>query len=116
MEINIRESDGTALIELTGQIDGNTAPDIQVGVMETAQTNAQLLLDMSGISYMSSAGLRVLLQLHRTISANGGRLILVGLPEEVQETMSATGFLDFFETYPSVDAALAALSQKDANQ
>jgi anti-sigma B factor antagonist len=111
MEINIQESDGMALVALVGQIDGNTAADIQTSVLETAQGHPQLLLDMSGVSYMSSAGLRLLLQLHRTISENGGRLLLVGLSEELQETMSATGFLDFFEIYPSVDDALAALSQ-----
>ena len=59
---------------------------------------------------MSSAGLRMLLQLHRQTSSTGGRIILAGLSEELVDTMSATGFLASFSTYETVEAALAALN------
>src|SRR5437016_14624955 len=102
MEINVSESQDITIVELIGQIDANTAPGIQTGVMELAQSHPRLLLNMSGVSYMSSAGLRLLLQLHRGISGNKGRIALFGLSEDLQDTMSATGFLTFFESYPSV--------------
>jgi anti-sigma B factor antagonist len=60
---------------------------------------------------MSSAGLRVMLVLYRTISGNNGKVILSGLNESIQDAMSATGFLKFFTTVDSRDAALEMLRQ-----
>src|ERR1041385_2382292 len=108
--MQISDFHGIDIIELSGQIDASNAPAIQTRVMDVAQSSPRLLLNMSAVSFMSSAGLRLLLQLHRAISGNGGQLALVGLSEELQDTMSATGFLSFFQTFPSVDAALAAFA------
>ena len=54
---------------------------------------------MSGVEYMSSAGLRMLLSMYRQISRQNGGIVLVGLAEEIKDTMSVTGFLNFL---PSV--------------
>ena len=65
---------------------------------------------MTGVAYMSSAGLRMLLSLYRNISGNQGRIVLVGLSVELQDTMSMTGFLGYFTLADSVEAGLQALS------
>jgi anti-sigma B factor antagonist len=64
---------------------------------------------MSGVEYMSSAGLRMMLSMHRQASTNKGQLVLVGLSEDIKDTMSATGFLGFFTVQDTVEAGLAAL-------
>ena len=51
------------------------------------------------MAYMSSAGLRMLLVIYRTIVGQGGKVVLVGLSEELQDTMALTGFLDFFDHF-----------------
>ena len=53
---------------------------------------------------MSSAGLRMMLLIYRQVIGGGGRVVLVGLSEDIKDTMSVTGFLDFFTMHDHVDA------------
>ena len=103
--------DGIAVVTPNGDVDGSTAPVHQEHVTGAAKPNGRMLLDLSGVGFMSSAGLRVLLILYRQISANGGKVIISGLNEPIEEAMSATGFLKFFTTVADRDAGLQALRQ-----
>ncbi|GAB4369517.1 MAG: anti-sigma factor antagonist [Elainellaceae cyanobacterium] len=97
------------LIELIGDVDGNTAPLVQADVLAAAEPGVKIMLDMTAVGYMSSAGLRVLLSIYRQVSTQEGKVILVGLVEEIKDTMSVTGFLDFFTTADTLDQAFAVL-------
>jgi anti-sigma B factor antagonist len=110
MEINVKSMDQqVTVVEISGEIDGKTAPAAQEKVVPLTQSGGKLLLDMSKVSYMSSAGLRVLLLLYRQMASNNGQIALVGLSEDIKDTMSVTGFLKFFVTSDTLDSALAAL-------
>ncbi|MBX6384422.1 MAG: STAS domain-containing protein [Microbispora sp.] len=85
--------DGTTVIALTGEIDGRSGPGVRRRLMELLPDDGRVLLDMSGVTYLSSAGLRVLLLLHR---AAGARIALAGVPPEIETVMAATGLLDLF--------------------
>ena len=71
---------------------------------------------MSGISYMSSAGLRTLLMLYRQIDRLSGCIALSNLQEMIQDMMSVTGFLDFFTAYASEAEAVTALQACDDHE
>jgi anti-sigma B factor antagonist len=98
------------VVALTGDLDGNTAPNVQAQIMPLATPNAKMILDMSGVSYMSSAGLRMLLVMYRTIISKNGKVVLVGLSEDIRDTMSMTGFLDFFTYLETLDEGLKSLA------
>ncbi|MDZ8225094.1 STAS domain-containing protein [Nostoc sp. ChiVER01] len=100
------------VVEIVGDIDTNTAPLAQERILPLAQPEARMILEMTNVPYMSSAGLRMLLSLYRQLSAKGGQIILVGLSEEIQDTMSMTGFLDFFQTRNTLDEALETFNIK----
>jgi anti-sigma B factor antagonist len=108
MEISAETRDTATLVTLSGDLDGKTAPQAQAQIVPLCQPGRNLLLDMTEVAYMSSAGLRLLL-LHRQLSSVQGQMVLVGLSEELQDTMSATGFLAYFTTAPTREAGLAAL-------
>jgi len=110
MKINNLTIEEVTLIDLAGNVDANTALTIQEKVLPLAQTGRKILMDMTKVPYMSSAGLRVLLLLYRQVSAKDGRIVLVGLSEEIQDTMSVTGFLDFFTTRETIQSGLEALN------
>jgi anti-sigma B factor antagonist len=110
MEINVKSVGQVTVIEVSGEMDSNTAPQAQERVLPLVGPGAKILLDMSGVEYMSSAGLRVLLSLYRQIARQNGGIVLVGLAEEIKDTMSITGFLNFFTTYDTVDEGLKALA------
>jgi anti-sigma B factor antagonist len=104
--------DQVTIVELIGDIDGSTAPKVQEHVQPLAASGGRILMDLTQVPYMSSAGLRMLLSVYRQISGKNGQVILVGLSEEIRDTMSITGFLDFFTTRDTLDSGLEALKVK----
>lgn len=109
MEITTKDIETIKIIELVGEIDTKTAPLITEKVLSFVQPDSKLLIDMSQVEYMSSAGLRMLLSLYRTATAKDAKLALTGLSEDLQDTMSITGFLDFFTTYDTVESGIQTL-------
>ncbi len=88
-----------ALVTFAGSIDSRTAPEAQAAVEPLLAEFTVLVLDLTGVAYMSSAGLRVLLLIHRHLAARSGKAVLVGLSPQLADTMQVTGFLPFFETH-----------------
>lgn len=109
MEINITTADGIKIIAVSGDIDASTAPTAQQEILPIAKEGIPILLDLTEVAYMSSAGLRVLLSVYRQITAKDIPFVLVGLSEELQDTMSVTGFLDFFTICETREAGLEQL-------
>jgi len=110
MDVNISTQGVANLVQLVGDLDGSTAPIAQEKILPLAAGGARVILDMSQVGYMSSAGLRMLLALYRSIAGRGGKVVLVGLSPDLEDTMSLTGFMDFFERFATLDEGLAALS------
>ncbi len=109
MNIELEERDGVTVATLFGELDSRTASIVQEKLLQVPESNGKALLDLSGVSYISSAGLRALLMLYRQMAAQDGRVALVGLTENIRDVMSVTGFLDFFTDYETLEAGLAAL-------
>ncbi|MBI2378355.1 MAG: STAS domain-containing protein [Deltaproteobacteria bacterium] len=110
MEVEIKKEGPITVVSIGFDIDGKTAPDVQAKVLGLVEKGGRLLLDFSRVGYMSSAGLRVLLTMHRQVTANQARLVLVGLSDDLKEVMEATGFLSFFTIHPTLPEGLAALA------
>lgn len=111
-EVSTLQIQPVTVIEMAGDMDSNTAPLVQKQVLPLVQPGSQILLDMTKVLYMSSAGLRLLLSLYRLVSSQNGQLLLVGVAEEIKDTMSITGFLDFFKISDTLDSGLKALNFK----
>lgn len=109
LTINFETIEPATVIHLIGDIDGSSAPQAQGLIMPLAEPDCKLALQMGGVTYMSSAGLRLLLVIYRSIKGKGGEVVLVGLPADLKDTMEMTGFLDFFQHFDSLDEGLAAL-------
>jgi anti-sigma B factor antagonist len=109
MEINVNTIKGITVVELEGRIDSKTAPEVQARISSLIQPRGKIVFDMTRVTYMSSAGLRLLVMVHREVSESGGELVLAALTERARDTMSITGFLPYFSIYETVHAAVAAL-------
>ena len=93
MTIEIKRTDATAVLEISGRLDTSTAPALDKTIREDISETTALTLDLKGLEYISSAGLRVLLTAQKRMQAPGSmRLIHVG--EEVMEILDMTGFSD----------------------
>jgi anti-sigma B factor antagonist len=109
MNITLKSQDDVVVAELNGEIDAKTAPTVTKEILPIITPGSKVLMNLTQVSYMSSAGLRSLLSLYRQSTAKDSKLVLVGLSEELQDTMSMTGFLDFFTTAETVDHGISTL-------
>jgi anti-sigma B factor antagonist len=109
MNLSIRSAEGIAIVEMEGSLDGKTAPEVQGRVLTGVENFSKVLMDMTKVQYVSSAGLRILLLLYRQIKAKGGKIALVGMTEEIEDVMSNTGLLNFFLTADNIEAGMEAL-------
>lgn len=110
MELETYQQRSVTIVALTGDLDGSTAPDVQTRLLPLIPDGGKMLLDMTGVPYMSSAGLRTMLLLYRHAQSVGSDIAVVGLSQELRDMMAATGFLDFFVLSDDVDAGVKALT------
>lgn len=90
MDIAKKTEGGRTVISVTGRVDTTTAPELDAGLkLEGTET---LTLDLSGVPYMSSAGLRCLLTAQKTMMVGGGSMTIVGVQPAVREVLDITGF------------------------
>jgi anti-sigma B factor antagonist len=111
MELIIREIGTATVIAIDVDIDAATSPALREQILPCIVSGRALILDVSRVVYMSSAGLRLLLMLYRESAKSNARLGLSGLSEDLRDVMSATGFLDHFATWENVEAALLCIEQ-----
>ncbi|MBR5478793.1 MAG: STAS domain-containing protein [Clostridia bacterium] len=85
---------GTELnVKVVGRLDTTTAPELEGAVMGSLAGVEKLVLDFSELEYLSSAGLRVLLQAQKTMNKQG-EMIIKNVNETVSEIFEVTGFAD----------------------
>ena len=83
---------GTELtVTVTGRLDTTTAPQLESELKSSLDGIEELAMDFTGLDYLSSAGLRVLLSLHK-IMMKKGSMKLVNVNEEVCDVFEVTGF------------------------
>ncbi|GAK57293.1 anti-sigma factor antagonist [Candidatus Vecturithrix granuli] len=116
MQLHVNNIDQVTIVDIDGEIDWNTSQDIQAQVGAQIHEGAKILLDLSGVEFMSSAGFRMLLSMYREIEAQHGRLALVKLSEQIKDLMAITGFLKYFPTLPSVEDGVRALQQENSKE
>ena len=96
MTIN-KEMNGTELIiAVAGNLDTTTAPELEKELKDSLRDAHSLVLDFKDLSYISSAGLRVVLYAQKTMSSKGGMKVK-NLNEIVSEVFEVTGFSDILD-------------------
>lgn len=110
MQFELSTAGSVTIVAMSGDLDGQTAASVQDQLLPLIDPQCQILLDMRGVPYISSVGLRALLLIYRKTAEVGGRIVLCELSEMLQDTMMITGFLDFFESYPTLEDGLQAFS------
>ncbi|GAB3277784.1 STAS domain-containing protein [Larkinella harenae] len=109
MNVTSSTVDTITLIEAAGSIDSKTAPDFERTALTAIQGQSEVIIDLTNVDFLSSAGLRVLLMIYRQVKAKNGKVVLVGTSEEIQDIMANTGFLAFFSLAETLDEGLTIL-------
>ena len=93
MTIEIKKNEAETIIEIVGRLDTITAPALDKTINEDIGDTKNLVLDVKGMEYISSAGLRVLLGAQKKMQKIGSMKV-TGVCEEVMEVFEMTGFAD----------------------
>lgn len=93
MIINCNKEGEKLSVLIEGRLDTTTAPEFEGSIAENLNGISELVLDMTKLEYVSSAGLRVILKLQKTMSKDG-KMTLTGVNESVMEVFEITGFYD----------------------
>lgn len=107
MELSTEKKNTTLVVTVTGRLDAVTAPDFESrcgALVDNGDT--ALLVDLSGLEYISSAGLRSILATAKKLKALGGSLAFCCLSGMVQEVFSVSGFSSMFPVHATVDEGL----------
>ena len=107
----MREQDGAVtLVRLIGRLDARSVDQAEETLLGALGGDPpRVALDMSEMSYISSAGLRVLLKLAKQVQQGRGRLTLFGLPPNVRHVFAVSGFDTILAIHPDRADAVAAL-------
>jgi anti-sigma B factor antagonist len=97
MDIVRETSEGSAVVRLAGELDLATATQAQTALEDAMRSSASVILDLSGLEFMDSSGLRVIIATDRSAKESGKRLRIVKGPETVQRVFELTGLEDHFE-------------------
>lgn len=114
MKLESRTYADTAVVAPAGRLDHDNCEAFRAGLqphLERAIAGGRrVVLDLSGLEYVSSAGLRCFMLAAKQASGQGGKIVLAALRPVVAEIFQISRFDMLFEIFPSVREALAALS------
>ena len=110
MEITAKQFKNCDMLVITGRVDSSTAPQLTEALEGiTGDGRFKIVLDMTDLEYMSSAGFRALLSSQRVCKRyNRGEIVLASVPERVQEALELAGFTELFKTYPDAVEAVGS--------
>ena len=101
---------GNALIAtFQGPVNRRNAPGFQEELAAASQLVRNIVLDLSEVDEISGSGIRMMLHLYHLAATRGGETALVGLSENLRDTIEATGLNEFFVLCETLDEALPRL-------
>jgi len=113
MDITLGMTGTIPVFSLSGRLDAITSPILEERLkplLDVPNGARHLILDGAGLSYVSSAGLRVFLMVQRQLAARGGRMAFAALTSQVLDLFQLAGLKEIFVIETSVEAAAGRLS------
>jgi anti-anti-sigma factor len=114
MKLDSRTYADTVVVAPQGRLDHDHCEAFRAGLQphvdSAAASGGRIVLDLSGLDYVSSAGLRCFMLAAKQAGAQGGKIVLASLRPVVTEIFQISRFDMLFQIFPSVREALAALS------
>lgn len=110
MAVKSSRKDGTLIARTGGRIDGANAREFHVALEEAIdESDTKVILDMENLTYISSAGLRVILMTAKTLQKQKAKFAICTLAPSIQEVFRISGFDRIIPIHESLDAAITSL-------
>ena len=104
----MEHAEGYSVISVRGEMDLHTAPTLQHAIERAAEDVGAVVVDMGDVAFMDSTALSSLMRSKDALDQKGVSLRLAAPSAAVERIFSVTGFSDYFEIFPSREAAIPA--------
>ena len=108
MDITTTEYKRCNLVAVSGRVDSNTSPQFEAALQSALESKNKLVVESSGATFMSSAGLRAMVSALKASKGAGGKLVLATPSDRVAEVMKLAGLISLFMVYDDVTAAVGS--------
>lgn len=111
LQVSVEHVDGVARCVIVGEVDMATTPQLRDELLGLVDAGEQyLVLDVSGVPFLDSTGLGVLMEVHRRLRDNSGSVALVGARPALVRLLTITNLSRALPVYRSVEDAATAVS------
>ena len=98
MTTTIHEQDGNMVAYLEGSLDTSTVPETEKAMLPLYECEGKdVIIDCTGLTYISSAGLRIFLNVLKNVEEKGGQVYITNINDAVRNVFSITGFNNIFQ-------------------
>ena len=108
MDISVRQQDETAIVEVTGDIDLYSSPQVRQTILDTLNQKAanRVIVNLAGVKYIDSSGVASLVEGLKKARERNLRFILFGLSNAAREVLELSRLIKVFEVYATEEEAL----------
>ena len=107
MDTSVRQQDQTTVVSITGSVDALTAGGLTDLLLENIDSqHVRLVVDLGGVDFMSSAGLRAIMTSLKESRKHGGDLRLAAAQPGVEKILKLSGFTSILKSYSTLDQAV----------
>ncbi len=107
MEISTNEVKRVTVVKVNGRVDSATAPELENGLKQLVDSSkTQIVLDLTEVDYMSSAGLRAMVSTLKSVKRANGDLRLANPSQRVAEVLRLAGLTSIFSIYTNQSDAV----------
>jgi anti-anti-sigma factor len=101
------DSNNITLIKITGRLDTSSSMQLEEQLDDIiGKGDLKIAMDMAGVDYLNSFGVRVLISVGKKLNSKQGQLKLLNLPENVKKLFKVTAITDLFDIYDDSDSAV----------
>jgi len=112
MILTHQQKQGLDIISIAGRFVMADAPEAREKLKSIIELGAgQLMVDLSGVTFIDTSGLSVLISAYKLIRARNGRMVLCGIPGNVRTLLELTRLNEIFESFVSTEAALSVMGK-----
>lgn len=108
METSLDQNGNFAVLRVDGEVDFHCSPDLRARILETLDGEGDLILDLSGVSYIDSSGIASLVEGLQAAKAKGKQFMLANVQDAAMQVLKLTRLDAVFAIHDTVDQALNA--------
>ena len=110
METQVEEKGDVVVLRLQGRLDAASSPQIEQQINSIIETgNFKIVLNLAGVDYLSSAGMRLLLATSKKLKHLEGKILTCHISDDVMDVIKMAGFQHVLELYQTEEESLRHL-------